>query len=80
MKARLIIKELMKKRGHTYQSLAEKLGYKAASGVSERLRRNGDMSVTVLIQYLEAMDCQLVIESKIGEKTKWIVDDKENEQ
>lgn len=77
MKARLIIKELMKKRGHTFQSLANKLGYKTASGVSERLRHTGDMSVTVLIQYLEAMDCELIVKSRLDDKTVWKVDNKE---
>jgi hypothetical protein len=77
MKARVIVKELMKLRGHTYQSLSNKLGYKNASGVSERLRHKGDMSVSVLLQYLESMDCELVIKSKLDDKTIWVVDDKE---
>jgi transcriptional regulator with XRE-family HTH domain len=77
MKARKILKELMKLRGHTYQSLASKLGYANPSGVSRRIGDTGDMSVSTLLKFLEAMDCELVIKSKLDDKTIWKVDDTE---
>lgn len=80
MKAKNIVKEIMKLRGHTNQSLADKLGYPHASGVSQRLRVEGDMNVTVLLKFLESMDCELVIKSKLDDKTTWKVDDKESEK
>lgn len=77
MKARVIVKELMKLRGHTYQSLSNKLGYANASGVSRRIGDTGEMSVATLLKFLESMDCELVIKSKLDDKTIWVVDDKE---
>jgi len=77
MKAKLIVKELMKKRGHTHESLSKKLGYANASCTSRLVNREGDMSISVLLKFLEAMDCELVIKSKLDDKTIWKVDDTE---
>ena len=74
MKAKDIVKELMKMRGHTNQSLADKLNYPHASGISQRLRGEGDMSVSTLLKFLEAMDCELVIKSTLSDKSVWVVD------
>lgn len=73
MKAKEVVKCLMKLRGHTNQSLSDSLGYPHASGVSQRLRGEGDMNVTVLVNFLKAMDCELVIRSKLSDKTEWKV-------
>lgn len=73
MKAKDIVKELMKKRGHTNYSLAEKLGYANHSSVSELLRKKSDLSVTTLLKFLEEMDCELIVKSKLDDKTVWKV-------
>ena len=77
MNAIQIVSEVMKKRGFTNAALAKKLGYSTASGVSERLRGKKDMRVDTLVQFLEAMDCEVIIKSKIGDKEQWTVNVKE---
>lgn len=77
MNAIQIVSEVMKKRGFTITALANKLGYSTASGVSERLRGKKDMRVDTLVQFLEAMDCEVIIKSKLGDKEQWTVSVKE---
>ena len=74
MTAKEIVSEIMKKRGFTFAALAKKLNYPTASGVSERLRGKQDMRADTLVKFLEAMDCELVIRSKVGNKETWVVD------
>lgn len=68
-----IMKEIMKLRGFTNQTLAEKCGYTTASGVSTKLARSNGMRVDTLVKFLEAMDCELVIRSKLKDKSEWKV-------
>lgn len=65
------IKEIMKLRGFTYKTLAEKCGYTSHSGVSTKLSRPNGMRVDILKKFLEAMDCELVIRSKLADKSEW---------
>lgn len=73
MFVRDIIATRMKERGFTNQSLAEKLGHKYASNVSERLRNKNGMRVDVLVKMLEALDCELVVRSTTLPKKEWII-------
>lgn len=79
MNAKEIVSEIMKKRGFTNASLAKKLNYPTASGVSERLRGKQDMRADTLVKFLEAMDCEVVIRSKLSDKMEWTIDIKEAE-
>ena len=74
MNAKQIVSEIMKKRGFTNSALAEKLNYPTASGVSERLRGKQDMRVDTLVKFLEAMDCEVIIKSKLNDKMEWTVE------
>ena len=74
MNAKQIVSEVMKKRGFTNSALAEKLNYPTPSGVSERLRGKQDMRVDTLVKFLEAMDCEVVVKSKLNDKTEWVID------
>jgi hypothetical protein len=78
MNSKEIVRAIMKLRGHTYDSLATKLGFKKPSGVSERLRGTTEMRVDTLVKFLSEMDCELVIRSTLKDKSEWIVslDDK----
>lgn len=85
MKSSDIVKEIMKQRGHTYESLANTLGYiielngkkkGRANMVSERLRGKQEMRVDTLVKFLDAMDCEVIIRSKLKDKTQWIIDTK----
>ena len=74
MNAKKLIRLIMKERGHTYQSLADKLGYATPSGVSQRLISGSkDMRVDSMLSMLEAMDCELVVRSKLSDKYEWVV-------
>lgn len=82
MKSSDIVKEIMKQRGHTFESLASAIGYVTevngkkkgrANMVSERLRGKQEMRVDTLIKMLDAMDCNLIIQSRLTDKTKWEV-------
>ena len=73
MNAKQIVSEIMKKRGFTYVSLAKKLKYPTPSGVSERLRGKQDMRADTLVKFLEAMDCEVVIRSKLSDKMEFTI-------
>lgn len=73
MNSKKIVREVMKLRGHTYESLANKLGYEKPNGVSERLRGATEMRVDTLIKFLSEMDCKLVIKSELQDKSEWTV-------
>lgn len=67
-----IVKALMKAKGVSGAVLADKLGYKTPSAVTNRLQSK-TMTVEVLINLLEAMDCELIIKNKVGGKESFVV-------
>ena len=67
-----IVKALMKSKGVSGALLAEKLGYSTPSAVTNRLQSK-TMTVEVLIKLLEAMDCELIIKNRAGDKESFIV-------
>lgn len=71
MKPNEIVKEIMKQRGYSYAAVAEKLGKSTPSAISNPLSREKGMRVDVLMEMLEAMDCELVIRSKLKDKSEW---------
>lgn len=60
-----IVREIMKRKGFTFKTLADKLGYPNHSSVSEKLRVGSSQRTDTLVAFLEAMDCELVIRSKL---------------
>ena len=73
MNIETIIKEIISKKGYTQKSLANKLGFEHASGVSEKLRRKGGMRLDTFVKILNAMDCEVVIRSKTN-RDEWKID------
>ncbi|MCR5099991.1 MAG: DUF4298 domain-containing protein [Butyrivibrio sp.] len=71
-----VIKEVMQYKGYTQASLAQKLGYSHASGVSTKLQRANGLRVDTLIKFLDAMDCQLVIKASDKE---WTISDNDSD-
>ena len=67
-----IIKTLMKIKGASGATLAEKMSFKTASAVTNRLQSK-TMTVEVLVNLLAAMDCELVIRHKMGSKETFVV-------
>lgn len=68
-----IVKTMMKTKKASGAVLAEKMGFKTASAVTNRLQSK-TMTVEVLIKLLDALDCELVIRHKMGDKESFVVD------
>ena len=73
-----IVKTLMKTKGVSGAVLADKLGFKTASAVTNRLQSK-TMTVEVLVNLLEAMDCELIIKNKVGAKEVFTVDNEDRQ-
>lgn len=73
-----IVKAVMRAKGASGKTVAEKLGFNTASAVTNRLQSK-TMTVEVLVNLLNALDCELIIQHKMGDKEKFIVDN-ENRQ
>lgn len=73
MKPNEIVKEIMKLRGFSNQSLASKLGKSTASAVSNPLSREKGMRVDTLLEMVSAMDCEIVVRSVLKDKSEWVV-------
>lgn len=74
MKPHEIIKEIMKLRGFSNQSLATKLGKSTASAVSTKLSREKGMRMDIFMEMVEAMDCEVIVKSKLADKTQWKIE------
>lgn len=57
-----IIKNLMSGKNMIQGEITKRLGMKSQSGVSQALNR--DMKVSMLIRFLNTLDCELVIRDK----------------
>lgn len=68
-----IVKALMKTKKVSGAVLADKLGFNTASAVTNRLQSK-TMTVEVLVNLLAAMDCELIIKNKVGDKESFVVD------
>lgn len=68
-----IIKIIMLLRGFTNATLAEKCGYTSPSGVSNVINREYSMKVENLLKFMDAMDCEVVIRSKLADKNEWVI-------
>lgn len=69
-----IIKEIMKMRGFSNQSLATKLGKSTASAVSTKLSREKGMRIDTLVEMVEAMDCEVIVKSKLADRKQWKIE------
>jgi transcriptional regulator with XRE-family HTH domain len=73
-----VVKTLMKTKGISGAILAEKLGYKTPSAVTKRLQSR-TMTVEKLVELLGAMDCELIIKNKVGDKETFVVDNEDRQ-
>lgn len=67
------IRNIMNLRGFTNQSLAAKLGSVNPSMIANRLARGEDMKLKSFLETVEAMDCEVIVRSKLADKTVWKV-------
>lgn len=72
MNARTIISQIMKSKDITTIALSKKLGYNYPSGVTERLRGKKGIRDDVIVKFLKAMNCELIIRDKDSEQ-EWVV-------
>lgn len=62
MQANEVIKTLMSNKKITQGEITQRLGMKSQSGVSQALSR--DMKTSMLLRFLESMDCELVVKDQ----------------
>lgn len=74
-----IVKTLMGIKRMSGKVLAEKLGYNTPSAVNNRLQSR-TMTVEKLLELLGAMDCELVIRNKVGDKETYVVDNEDRNE
>ena len=73
MKVGAIVKAIFKERNISYRTVAENLGYKHASAVSNRLDDSRPITTDILLNILEELDCELIIRSRKKDRTEWTV-------
>lgn len=71
-----VVEKALKLRGMSMVVLAKKLGYATTSGVSERLYGKLDMRADTLAKFLDALDCEIIVKSRLNDRTVWPVDGK----
>lgn len=71
-----VVKSVMKSRHFSNKALAEKLGYKNPSGVTNRLNSK-NMGVDTLLKMCDVLGCEIVIKSKLSDKQSWVLDGKD---
>jgi plasmid maintenance system antidote protein VapI len=73
MKIGAIVKSIFKDRNISYMTVAENLGYKHASAVSNRLDDTRPITTDILLKILDELDCELVVRSRKKDRTEWVV-------
>lgn len=79
MKVGAIVKAIFRERNMSYMAMAEKLGYKHASAISNRLDDTRPITTDILLKILDELDCDLVIRSRTKDKTEWTVSEMSKE-
>ena len=74
MKAGKTVREIMNVKGYTYKAIADKLNRSTTSAISNPVFRENGMRVESLLEILNAMDCELVVRSKLKDKKEWTID------
>ena len=62
-----VIRDIMKYRGHTNETLSKKLGYSTPSGIGNVIARDDGMSVYSFLKIMRALNCEVVIHGKFDE-------------
>jgi hypothetical protein len=56
-----VIRELMRANGVSSPVLAKRMGYKTASGVTEKFRRTGSMQLDTFVKFVTALNGTVVV-------------------
>lgn len=68
-----IVAEAMKAHNYNMNVLAKSLGYAHASGVTERMRGKQAMRCDTFVKFLEEMGFEVIVKSKLADKTEFKV-------
>ena len=72
MQANEVVKGLMSDKKITQGEITKLVGMKRQSGVSQALSR--DMKISMLIRFLDCMDCELIVRDKASGTEHTITD------
>lgn len=72
MQANEVVKGLMSDKKITQGEITKLLGMKSQSGVSQALSR--DMKISMLIRFLDCMECELIVRDKASGTEHTITD------
>jgi plasmid maintenance system antidote protein VapI len=75
-----IVKSIFRERGKSYRIVAERLDYKHASAISNRLDDTRPITTDILIKILDELDCDLIIRSRTKDKKEWVIDELSKEE
>ena len=76
MTAKEVIREVMKLRGWSQETLAKESGMKSQSNITGILNRCSSLRVDNLQKLLDAMGCEIIVRDKMGSKKEWTIEEK----
>lgn len=70
------LKELMKEKGITQEEMANRLGYKRPSSITNRLNKKakGTMRTYNLIEMLDVLGVKAIVRDRMGTGRTWVLD------
>ncbi len=69
------IREVLKFRGWSQETLAKEAGFKGQTNIAGLLNNNyHGIRIDKLITVFRAMGCEIVVRDKMGTKKEWIID------
>ena len=66
------LRQVLKMRGLTYQKVADKMGTRLQN-VIDKMNKRSSLTVTMLLKYCEVTDCEVIVRSKLKDKTEWVI-------
>ena len=67
-----VVREVMKMRGWSQTTLAEKAGFKSQSNINGLLNNSiAGMRIDNLYRILHAMGCEIIVRDAMGSKKEW---------
>ena len=81
MTEKQVLREVMNLRGWSQQKLADEVGLKRQSNISNMLNTTSTkgMRVDTMFKLLDAMGCEIIVRDKMGSKKEWLIDDSSSE-